>query len=682
MYHFNIRMSIIVYKDTEEYIFQLIEILLKPDFLSTFETDEERDIFFIKFNEWCENLYNIHSSQIHVRKKYKNMFEKIVTILIGSSEESQKIFWKNVFKTKETNFIIYLIGNSSFFGKSIDMLIYIYEELLPYSFLHSQSSSSPPVVNSVSVFCKLFERCILNNTIYFTTIFDNHWGNLKLYSKWAKFFIKLIELSENNKTNFTNLVNHLIENNKQRTHFVSNDIYSDYALHNICLVFIELTNIDYEYYNITWKLLYITYPSYYYKLKNAMVTEYIMAEIMRRNVSKLVMNNLVNCPILQNFMKDYLHFYNPSQESEPLETSPIMSEQMMVCIEWLAVQYQYGKMNDIDRIALYWILKHKEHNFDFYYAVKLSNVLLKILVNLNYTSYAYVLFQDIYDFTIKLYINILSEKYLSNEEIVTVNGCFLLEILRQMHDWSPKKEGKDIISDYWDKHENKLAIFIKYLFKLSNVMNEDNDDSSPEKEDKDLNNTYYRIYLSAIVLFLEHNSMRLSLERMYLVEHLFEIIVRIIFNHLLVEDGLHEIKSIIYLFTVNHKQQFIKAIVNGAKNPVENTKLMFETLNMNKEKTNSFIENLEQEIKKHNVILSDYCYDIITGKIIEHAVELPSSRQIIDIHTIASHLLINETDPFNRQPLLFSDIIDRPDVQLKIDVEMSYYYDDIYCNDK
>lgn len=46
---------------------------------------------------------------------------------------------------------------------------------------------------------------------------------------------------------------------------------------------------------------------------------------------------------------------------------------------------------------------------------------------------------------------------------------------------------------------------------------------------------------------------------------------------------------------------------------------------------------------------------------------LPSSRTIVDRSTIKQHYLSDATDPFNRVPLAWDDIIDATEMKLKID---------------
>ncbi|CAF1289756.1 unnamed protein product [Rotaria sordida] len=63
----------------------------------------------------------------------------------------------------------------------------------------------------------------------------------------------------------------------------------------------------------------------------------------------------------------------------------------------------------------------------------------------------------------------------------------------------------------------------------------------------------------------------------------------------------------------------------------------------------------------------DEYLDPITSTLMSDPVMLPSSRQIIDRATIARHLLSDQTDPFNRNPLRMQDVI--PQSELKETIE-------------
>merc|ERR1719228_3219821 len=51
--------------------------------------------------------------------------------------------------------------------------------------------------------------------------------------------------------------------------------------------------------------------------------------------------------------------------------------------------------------------------------------------------------------------------------------------------------------------------------------------------------------------------------------------------------------------------------------------------------------------------------------IMRDPVILPSSQQTVDRSTIAKHLLSNETDPFNRQPLTLDQVTSNVDLKNK-----------------
>ncbi|CAF3669246.1 unnamed protein product [Rotaria socialis] len=63
----------------------------------------------------------------------------------------------------------------------------------------------------------------------------------------------------------------------------------------------------------------------------------------------------------------------------------------------------------------------------------------------------------------------------------------------------------------------------------------------------------------------------------------------------------------------------------------------------------------------------DEYLDPITSTLMMDPVMLPSSRQIVDRGTIARHLLSDQTDPFNRNPLRMQDVI--PQLELKQAIE-------------
>ena len=63
----------------------------------------------------------------------------------------------------------------------------------------------------------------------------------------------------------------------------------------------------------------------------------------------------------------------------------------------------------------------------------------------------------------------------------------------------------------------------------------------------------------------------------------------------------------------------------------------------------------------------DNYLDPIMSIIMRDPVKLPSSGQIVDRQTIARHLLSDQNDPFNREPLSLDKVI--PQTELKIEIE-------------
>ena len=62
-------------------------------------------------------------------------------------------------------------------------------------------------------------------------------------------------------------------------------------------------------------------------------------------------------------------------------------------------------------------------------------------------------------------------------------------------------------------------------------------------------------------------------------------------------------------------------------------------------------------------ILVIFILDPLLFTLMEEPVILPSSQVTVDLATIKSHLLSDNHDPFNRQPLKIEDVI--PNVELK-----------------
>lgn len=63
----------------------------------------------------------------------------------------------------------------------------------------------------------------------------------------------------------------------------------------------------------------------------------------------------------------------------------------------------------------------------------------------------------------------------------------------------------------------------------------------------------------------------------------------------------------------------------------------------------------------------DEFLDPIMSTLMRDPVKLPTSGHIVDRATISQHLLNDEKDPFNRQPLNMSQVI--PEIELKTRIE-------------
>lgn len=68
-----------------------------------------------------------------------------------------------------------------------------------------------------------------------------------------------------------------------------------------------------------------------------------------------------------------------------------------------------------------------------------------------------------------------------------------------------------------------------------------------------------------------------------------------------------------------------------------------------------------------SLTLTKQCADPLTYEIMRDPVLLPSSRTILDRSTIKQHYLSDPTDPFNRQPLKWEDIVDATELKAQID---------------
>ncbi|GMI20276.1 hypothetical protein TeGR_g3371, partial [Tetraparma gracilis] len=63
----------------------------------------------------------------------------------------------------------------------------------------------------------------------------------------------------------------------------------------------------------------------------------------------------------------------------------------------------------------------------------------------------------------------------------------------------------------------------------------------------------------------------------------------------------------------------------------------------------------------------DEFYDPLTCEIMRDPVWLPTSKNFCDRSTISQHLLNDQTDPFNRQPLTQDKVEEAPELKAKIE---------------
>lgn len=64
--------------------------------------------------------------------------------------------------------------------------------------------------------------------------------------------------------------------------------------------------------------------------------------------------------------------------------------------------------------------------------------------------------------------------------------------------------------------------------------------------------------------------------------------------------------------------------------------------------------------------IPDEFLDPITSELMREPMRLPASGQIVDKSSIARHLLSDQTDPFNRQPLNMGDLVPLPELRRRI----------------
>ena len=150
------------------------------------------------------------------------------------------------------------------------------------------------------------------------------------------------------------------------------------------------------------------------------------------------------------------------------------------------------------------------------------------------------------------------------------------------------------------------------------------------------------------------------------------------FNPKFILGGLLSVYSAFY-----DKIEFIECVVKDersykyanferAKNLVENSgKIIIDTTDF----TNylSFFDKLKEEEKKikeeeinYDDAPEEFC-DTLTALLMTDPVKLPKSHVIVDRKTIETHLLSDQTDPFNRSPLTKDMLIPCPELKAKID---------------
>ena len=130
------------------------------------------------------------------------------------------------------------------------------------------------------------------------------------------------------------------------------------------------------------------------------------------------------------------------------------------------------------------------------------------------------------------------------------------------------------------------------------------------------------------------------------------------------------------------KEEFIRCVVkdersykyenfNRAKNLVENTgKIIIEANDFtNYLKFFDKLKEVEKKLKEEEINYDDapdeFC-DQLTALLMTDPVRLPKSNVILDRKTIETHLLSDQTDPFNRSPLTKDMLIPCPELKAKI----------------
>jgi len=123
---------------------------------------------------------------------------------------------------------------------------------------------------------------------------------------------------------------------------------------------------------------------------------------------------------------------------------------------------------------------------------------------------------------------------------------------------------------------------------------------------------------------------------------------------------------------VKDERSYKYANFERAKNLVENSgKIIIDTTDFTNYLT--FFDKLKEEEKKikeeeinYDDAPEEFC-DTLTALLMTDPVKLPKSHVIVDRKTIETHLLSDQTDPFNRSPLTKDMLIPCPELKAKID---------------
>jgi len=131
------------------------------------------------------------------------------------------------------------------------------------------------------------------------------------------------------------------------------------------------------------------------------------------------------------------------------------------------------------------------------------------------------------------------------------------------------------------------------------------------------------------------------------------------------------------------KKEFIKAVIKDersynftnfdrAKNLAANNK----NITMTDDDFNKYVIFVDKLRKEEKIIKSEEInyddapqefYDCLTFNIMTDPVKLPKSNVIVDRKTIETHLLSDQTDPFNREPLTKDMLIPCPELKKRIE---------------